>query len=50
MTEFKGRKWTVWYSAEIPISDGPWKINGLPGLILDAVDSDSLYHFYCVGM
>ncbi len=50
VTNFKGRKWTAWYTNDIPISDGPWKLCGLPGLILDAVDSDSLYHFYCVGI
>lgn len=50
VANFKGRKWTAWYTNDIPISDGPWKLCGLPGLILDVVDSDSLYHFYCVGI
>lgn len=36
---FRGRKYIVWYSDEIPIPAGPWKINGLPGLVLSVVDS-----------
>lgn len=35
---FRGRDWTVWYS-DIPVSEGPWKFGGLPGLILEAEDS-----------
>lgn len=35
-TVFRGRKWSVWYSDDIPISLGPWKLNGLPGIILQA--------------
>ncbi|MDE6073359.1 MAG: GLPGLI family protein [Muribaculaceae bacterium] len=38
-TRFRGRDWTVWYTEEIPIQDGPWKFQGLPGLILRAYDS-----------
>lgn len=40
---FRGRRWTVWYTSEIPISEGPWKLKGLPGLVLMAEDSQGHY-------
>ena len=45
---YLGRKWIVWFTAEIPISDGPWKLWGLPGLILEAADVDNDYQFTCI--
>lgn len=42
---FKGRRWVAWFSPEIPISDGPWKLCGLPGLILSAYDDARDYEF-----
>lgn len=42
---YGGRDWTVWYCMDIPYSDGPWKLHGLPGLILKASDSKSHYVF-----
>ena len=47
---FKGRTWTVWFTADIPLDNGPWKLCGLPGLILRAYDSKQQYIFDCVGM
>jgi len=35
-TRFRGREWTVWYAPEVGIPLGPWKLAGLPGLILKA--------------
>lgn len=44
-TFFKGRNWTAWFAPEIPVSDGPWKLCGLPGLILEAYDEAHDYEF-----
>lgn len=46
--DYLGRKWIAWFSVEIPISDGPWKLWGLPGLILEAADADDDYQFTCI--
>ena len=40
-----GRRWTVRYCEEIPTTAGPWKLCGLPGLIVEAVSEDSIHGF-----
>ena len=40
---FRGRKWTAWYAEGLQINCGPWKFNGLPGLILK-VEDDTKEH------
>ncbi len=47
---FRGREWTVFYTEEIPVMDGPWKLCGLPGLIMSARDEKGQYVFECVGI
>ena len=39
-TNFRGRNYIVWYALSIPISSGPWKFHGLPGLIIEVKSVD----------
>ncbi|WP_418893690.1 GLPGLI family protein [Limibacterium fermenti] len=48
--DFRGRQWTAWFAADIPVSDGPWKFGGLPGLIMEVYDKGSQYHFTIIGL
>jgi GLPGLI family protein len=48
--KYAGRTWTVWYSEDVPTSFGPWKLRGLPGMILKAEDADGIFSFVCVGL
>lgn len=43
--EYGGREWRVAYTDEIPISAGPWKLVGLPGLVLFAQDKTGTHTF-----
>lgn len=44
-THFKGRDYTAWFCPDIPIQGGPWKLSGLPGLILEAYDTKKQVQF-----
>lgn len=39
-TTFRGNNFEVWFTPDIPINAGPWKWYGLPGLIVEASDTE----------
>jgi len=45
LCDFGGRSWIAWFAPELPYGDGPYKFNGLPGLILKVSDTRNHYVF-----
>jgi len=44
--KYGGRDWTAWFTTEIPIQEGPYVFNGLPGLIIKISDDNKNFEFY----
>ncbi|MDR3219088.1 MAG: GLPGLI family protein [Dysgonamonadaceae bacterium] len=49
-THFRGRQFEAWFAPDLPISNGPWKFSGLPGLILSVEDAAGHYTFQAIGI
>ena len=43
--EYGGRYYTAWFTTEVPLSEGPYVFQGLPGLIIKVVDDENWYEF-----
>lgn len=47
---WRGRNFVAWFASDIPVRLGPWKFNGLPGLILKVYDTEKLYVYEAVSL
>lgn len=47
---FRGRNYIAWFTPDIPVSNGPWKFSGLPGLIVKIQDDANHYNWELVGI
>lgn len=48
-TQFLGRDYIAWFTPDIPFHAGPWKLHGLPGLIIQVSDLKNEVKFEFLG-
>jgi GLPGLI family protein len=48
-TEFRGRVYEAWFTTELPVG-GPWKYDGLPGMILSIHSLDNYISYLAVSL
>lgn len=46
----RGRNYTACFAKDFPVSDGPYKFNGLPGLILEIYDDQHQFYFTVIDL
>ncbi|WP_263601662.1 GLPGLI family protein [Chryseobacterium sp. PET-29] len=46
--KYGGRNWTAWFTKEISLNEGPYKFNGLPGMIFEIYDDKDNFRFSLV--
>lgn len=44
-TEFRGRKYIIWYDPSAKVKGGPWKFSNLPGLAYEICDEENLFRW-----
>lgn len=49
-TCYAGRRYVAWFTRSIPVSDGPYKFQGLPGLILRVEDTRKQHCFELINI
>lgn len=45
MANFGNREWIAWFAPSVPVSDGPYKFCGLPGLVFEVYDTKQHWAF-----